>query len=1600
LSNGAPLTVNASPAPSITSISPTTPASDSNDQNVTVFGANFQQNLNVTATFPGGGSAPLSGTQIQNVTPNSFVMRITLGATGTWSIRVNNPDGTHSNDFSFAVANGAQNPAVTAIDPSVVSASSTDQDVTVVGNNFQSNLNVIVTFPSGGTSTLSGAQIRNVSATSFIMRITANAAGSWKLRVVNPDGGQGNNFNFTVVTVSDLPTISSINPATPNTSGADQDVIVNGSNFQSGLRVNVIFPSGGTGILQGTGQIQNLGSNSFTMRITLNASGPWSIRAINADGRQSGLFNFNVQASGALPTGLPTSVLSPVIGPLRVTGSNLHIADGKWEFDQHKTGAHVPGGGIHAANDTNAWDVNLYTPTNSNEDVGQPVYSTAEGDVVTYAGLAPGASTGAILIAHPNKDNPVWWSGYLHMTNIQVSLNQHVTTTTILGDIGRVGADNDHLHFVIYSGKNARGELISFNASILERTSASAPEISFIDPQMPVASDDEQELTIVGTNFQAGLAVNLSFPDDNGGLTLTPISQTFAARVLADSSARIESVSSGSVTIRVALKNAGRWAAKIINSDGGQSAVQSFTVQTAASVRQPLIFIPGIAGSRLDARRSNGSLDNLWPGLSLDPDHLDLSRDPEDRKTDPIIASDVLRNIATYEVYQPLISMLTDSTKGGYVEYKRGAACSSTSTPKPSLFLFPYDWREGNDENIGELRDLVQCIRDIYGADIKIDILAHSMGGLVARRYITSTANSSVRRLVSIGTPWLGVPKALHVLETGDFLPVPIMRDGTLKRLSWFFTGVHELTPSSAYFNLGGHPYGEDQWDINNDRVNNDAYSYDQLKDLLNSRYPDSSPGRSKVGSNGDFFHSLPGQDDWSTDTSGVEYFHFYGVKKAPDTIVKVVPKFIQNCNLLHFCFTNKVFDTLFDRGDQTVPLLSVIRRGNNKDLNAPGHSSFAQFKEQAGGDSVEHVKLTENRDVQNAIRCVLSAASAQDAKNCTPLTQVPSADAATSENVLTENSSYYVTVLGSSTVRVIDSFGNTTEPLSDSSEELDSVSTFRTGQRSMTAIMPTDRSFQLIFKSDGNPFSIALLKRDGNVVTNAFRYIDVMSPANTWTQFQLDPVGGIVMKSDNNNDGVFETEISPSFSVSGTQAADVDPPSIAFSEVTQANSQISITATDAGVGVKSIFYSLDGQSYQPYTTTLNLNATQIPIVYAFADDNVGNRSGVATFQLSPAVTLQLASSTFATNEGDGVANIMVNRVGNSAGSATTDYSTSDGSGSQRKDYIFAAGTLTFAPGETTKSFNILLVDNGFVDGDRTVNINLSNPNGAALGLVGTATLTIHDNDTSLPVTNPIDNAGFLVQQTYLDFLNRQPDQSGRDFWTNDITSCGIDSQCIDVHRINVSAAFFLSIEFQQTGYLVERLYKSAFGDATGNSTIGGTHQLPVPKVRFSDFLRDTQRIGEGVVVLAPGWEQLLETNKQAFANEFVQRSQFVSAFPVSMGADQLVDKLNANAGNPLSTLERNQLVNDLTTGTKTRAQVLRVVAEHQNLVRSEFNRAFVLMQYFGYLRRDPNSGPDADYSGYDFWLGKLNDFNGNFINAEMVKAFISSGEYRQRFAP
>jgi hypothetical protein len=399
-------------------------------------------------------------------------------------------------------------------------------------------------------------------------------------------------------------------------------------------------------------------------------------------------------------------------------------------------------------------------------------------------------------------------------------------------------------------------------------------------------------------------------------------------------------------------------------------------------------------------------------------------------------------------------------------------------------------------------------------------------------------------------------------------------------------------------------------------------------------------------------------------------------------------------------------------------------------------------------------------------------------------------------------------------------------------------------------------------------------------------------------------------------------------------------------------------------------------------TVSLNLSSPT-------GDATIGTPSGAALniIDNDSGAMVQLGSTIFSGSEDCAPVVVTVDRLGDTSGVSTVDYLTASGTASDRTDFTAASGTLRFGPGEAQKTFVVLINEDSLTEGDETASITLSHPVGAGLTSPSVAILLIHDDSTE-PATNANDDSAKFVCQHYHDFLNRQPDASGEAFWTNEIESCGTDAHCREIKRINVSAAFFLSIEFQQTGYLVYRMYKVAYGNMPG---------APVP-LTLGEFLPDTQAVGQGVQVGIGDWEAQLENNKNAFAAQFVARPRFTTLFPPSMTAAQFVDLLNLNSGGALSVTERNQLVNDLATGAKTRAQVLRAVAEDQTLKDAEFNRAFVLMQYFGYLRRNPNDIPDADFSGYNFWLNKLNEFGGNFINADMVKSFLVAGEYRHRF--
>jgi hypothetical protein len=337
-------------------------------------------------------------------------------------------------------------------------------------------------------------------------------------------------------------------------------------------------------------------------------------------------------------------------------------------------------------------------------------------------------------------------------------------------------------------------------------------------------------------------------------------------------------------------------------------------------------------------------------------------------------------------------------------------------------------------------------------------------------------------------------------------------------------------------------------------------------------------------------------------------------------------------------------------------------------------------------------------------------------------------------------------------------------------------------------------------------------------------------------------------------------------------------------------------------------------------------------------------------------------------------------------GSLMLDQSAPSGADSAGRVLMYAPNP--FQEGSSVSHWDISVSPNLLMEPD--INGDLSHSVNPTLDL--TASLM---RDIGWPTSNPIDQARFFVQQHYTDFLNRDADSSGLDFWTNEIVNCGSNGACIDSKRSNVSAAFYLSIEFQETGYLVYRMYKSAFGNLPG---------APVP-VRFGDFIPDTQLIGRGVAVGIGDWQTQLNNNKQSFAVDFVSRERFTTAYPTSLTPAQFVDALFENAQVTPSSSERAAIISEFggagsSSDVAARARVLRLIADNATFANQEKSRAFVLMQYFGYLRRNPNDLPDSDFSGYNYWLNKLNEFHGNYIDAEMVRAFSISGEYRQRFGP
>ena len=363
----------------------------------------------------------------------------------------------------------------------------------------------------------------------------------------------------------------------------------------------------------------------------------------------------------------------------------------------------------------------------------------------------------------------------------------------------------------------------------------------------------------------------------------------------------------------------------------------------------------------------------------------------------------------------------------------------------------------------------------------------------------------------------------------------------------------------------------------------------------------------------------------------------------------------------------------------------------------------------------------------------------------------------------------------------------------------------------------------------------------------------------------------------------------------------------------------------------------------------------------------LGNEQGnLITFTCGAAVPpiISFGASSYSATEGTAAVTVTAQRS-DSAGALTVNYVTSDDTAIQRADYTMASGSLTFAPGEASKTFEVLINDDSYSESTEVLNILMStNSSGNVPATAASAVLNIIDNDNPAPSRNVIDDVDTFVRQQYHDFLNREPDAGGLAYWGDQIRACGTDAACVNSRRVGVSAAFFAEREFQDTGFYIYLVQKAVTG----------------LKPDYDAFMLDRAAVADG---------SQLDANKTAYAITTLAAPEF--SYLNTMSAAQFVDTLNANSGNSLTQAERDALVNALNVGGLTRASVLREVAENANFRQREYNNAFVLMQYFGYLRRNPDPG------GYDFWVDVLNNrVPGNFRS--MVCGFITSAEYQDRF--
>lgn len=686
-------------------------------------------------------------------------------------------------------------------------------------------------------------------------------------------------------------------------------------------------------------------------------------------------------------------------------------------------------------------------------------------------------------------------------------------------------------------------------------------------------------------------------------------------------------------------------------NESGWSQEDHITVsRSTCQPTEVVLLIPGIAGSELalNAPSLPDGVTNIWP-FGLDKSLLTLR---SDLARSNIYPRDLIRGVGIDPLTYPVAygSIINRFQNEGYTWYndhynpglRTYDGCDKTQTAA-NFFTFPWDWRHGvvkvhnyQAQGIAEppkgnaelLGDFIGCIRKIH-PDSQINIVAHSMGGLLARKYILDHKDAHhVKRLITIGTPWLGAPKAIVMMLNGDFMPcmdekwpekwpdynVACIRTTTTRSLLEYFPGAHQLLPSWQYFDLVQYPYRY-PYIVQSPDNSLHFVPYDAFNaQLLNAYHsPDSTSYSYQNQSHVTFMtnnNSLFGDEklsNWNEDDTGVQYSVLYGETSVAKTIAQVQEMSIYRLDMGDIITS---YVPLYALGDDTVPLVSSRRQENGKDLN--GKVKPYRFTDKSG-QSVSHTKLPSNPVVQDCVFKLIEGIDCGATSN-----QVHSAGV----NSEASEPARYLYLWGINSIQLTDGVSTTSNLITDTRSltalfpeiQLDHME-----PDGVVLIIPSSAVYTVSFTTNGY-FELDSHYGVGEASEHTVRYTGI--PVVTGTQMALstDITNVAALEVDTNQDGAVDQLVAPTGDVIGQGANDTTAPTVTVQFIEDSRT-VEITPSDESSGIDRILYSWNGQTYFLYSGAFVVEPTREGTLYAQSQDKVGNWSSVVSLNIHAAPT-------------------------------------------------------------------------------------------------------------------------------------------------------------------------------------------------------------------------------------------------------------------------------------------------------------------------------------------------------------------------------------------